>query len=41
MRLNGNQQSCAGKDRDSENQKAIDGCKFSNGTHSKTFPSEA
>jgi len=41
MRLNGNQQSRAGKDRARESQKAIDGCKFGNGTHSKTFPSEA
>lgn len=41
MCLDGNQHCCAGKDRDRENQKAIDGCKFSNGTHSKTFPREA
>lgn len=41
MGLDGNQQCCGGKDRDRKNQKAIDGCKFGNGTHSKTFPSEA
>ena len=39
--LDGNLQCCDSEDRDDESKKPIDGFKFGDGAHSKTFPREA